>query len=278
MVIFDNCISEADGGFQMQITNEVQFDAQKIYMKECWSYINGGGFYTNIDTKQSIIFDNDCKFFRFETSGNDGFGVRTFVNSQNAYPISSRGLNYKEMKFFIILQRNMNSVFEDITIEGEEGNEIRFDNIEQSTFIATLTNCQIKNINANTDLNGRGGSVIFAQQRYYSQLTIGNNSQLIQCINNKENGGATYIDTEHASQFEFKITDILIKYYQATADTTLDYPIKYGRGIFLTGSGDFDISSPKLDLSRMRILGNTSDNAGQSLYVATRELQKWCNQ
>jgi hypothetical protein len=55
-----------------------------------------------------------------------------------------------------------NSVFEDITIEGEGGNAIRFENNANSRVTATITNCQFKNINAKADSNGRGGSAIFA--------------------------------------------------------------------------------------------------------------------
>ncbi|KAA6309499.1 MAG: hypothetical protein EZS28_056499, partial [Streblomastix strix] len=166
--------------------------------------------------------------------------------------------------------------FENITIEGEGGNAIRFDNNINSTITASISNCSFKNINAKADSNGRGGSAIFAQQRYYSQLIIDNNCQFIQCINNKGNGGAIYIDIDFNSLFQFKINDALIKDCQATADTTLDYPTGYGGGIFLTGSGDYDVSSPKFDLSGMKILGNTADKGGQSIYIIMSELQELC--
>ncbi|KAA6386621.1 MAG: hypothetical protein EZS28_017852, partial [Streblomastix strix] len=171
-----------------------------------------------------------------------------------------------------------NSIFEGITIEGEGGNAIRFDNNANSRVTASITNCQFKNINAKADSNGHGGSAIFAELRDQSSLIIDSNCQFIQCINNKGNGGAIYIDIDFNSLYQFNINDALIKDCHATADTTLAYPTGYGGGIFLTGSGDFDISSPTLDLSGMNISGNAADKAGQSLYVASTELQKWCNQ
>ncbi|KAA6377360.1 MAG: hypothetical protein EZS28_027113, partial [Streblomastix strix] len=172
-----------------------------------------------------------------------------------------------------------NSEFENINIQGEGGNAIRFENNQQQTFTARLTNCQFKNINAKADSNGRGGSALFAELIDQSSLIIDNNCQFIQCISNKGNGGALYIDINFNSLSEFKINDALIKDCQAIEDTTSTPPTGYGGGIFLTGTGDYDISSPpKLDFSGMRILGNTANKAGQSLYVVTSELQKWCNQ
>ncbi|KAA6354775.1 MAG: hypothetical protein EZS28_049698, partial [Streblomastix strix] len=43
------------------------------------------------------------------------------------------------------------SVFENITIEGEGGNAIRFDNNINSTITASISNCSFKNINAKAD-------------------------------------------------------------------------------------------------------------------------------
>ncbi|KAA6352909.1 MAG: hypothetical protein EZS28_051564, partial [Streblomastix strix] len=44
-----------------------------------------------------------------------------------------------------------NNVFENITIEGEGGNAIRFDNNINSTITASISNCSFKNINAKAD-------------------------------------------------------------------------------------------------------------------------------
>ncbi|KAA6363528.1 MAG: hypothetical protein EZS28_040944, partial [Streblomastix strix] len=37
-----------------------------------------------------------------------------------------------------------------------------------------------------------------------------------------------------------------------------------------------DDSSPKFDLSGMKILGNTADKGGQSIYIIMSELQELC--
>ncbi|KAA6365015.1 MAG: hypothetical protein EZS28_039458, partial [Streblomastix strix] len=53
-------------------------------------------------------------------------------------------------------------------------------------------------------------------------------------------------------------------------------PTGYGGGIFLTGSGDYDPSTKRLDLKGMKISGNTANNSGQSLYVAMSKVKEWC--
>ncbi|KAA6308746.1 MAG: hypothetical protein EZS28_056633, partial [Streblomastix strix] len=47
-------------------------------------------------------------------------------------------------------------------------------------------------------------------------------------------------------------------------------------GIFLTGSGDYDSSTNRLDFRGMRINFNTAEIAGQSLYVAMTKMKEWC--
>ncbi|KAA6356523.1 MAG: hypothetical protein EZS28_047950, partial [Streblomastix strix] len=91
------------------------------------------------------------------------------------------------------------------------------------------------------------------------------------------NGGAIYIEIDFTSQFEFKIIDALIQQCEAKSNTSRDVPpTGYGGGIFLTGNGDYDISSKRLDLKGMKIYGNSADKAGQSLYVAMTQLAEWC--
>ncbi|KAA6371190.1 MAG: putative NEK protein kinase, partial [Streblomastix strix] len=50
----------------------------------------------------------------------------------------------------------------------------------------------------------------------------------------------------------------------------------YGGGIFITGDGNYDPSTKRLDLSGMQILDNSAEKSGQSLYVVMNKLKDWC--
>ncbi|KAA6376848.1 MAG: hypothetical protein EZS28_027624, partial [Streblomastix strix] len=63
---------------------------------------------------------------------------------------------------------------------------------------------------------------------------------------------------------------------QAKADSTSSYPIGYGGGIFLTGSGDFRTLQNLLYFKGLKMYGNTANNGGQSLYVAMTNVVEWC--
>ncbi|KAA6329054.1 MAG: hypothetical protein EZS28_053647, partial [Streblomastix strix] len=151
-------------------------------------------------------------------------------------------------------------MFENINIEEYGGNAIRLENNGNSKVISTITNCEFNNINSIGDSNGQGGSALFAQLRDQSSLIIDNNCQFIQCISTNGNGGALYIDIDFESQFEFKINDGLIKECQSLSTETTD-GTGYGGGIFLTGNGNYNAQSEKLDLHGMKILDNSASNS-----------------
>ncbi|KAA6398466.1 MAG: hypothetical protein EZS28_006004 [Streblomastix strix] len=171
-----------------------------------------------------------------------------------------------------------NCIFEEINIEGSSGNAIRLENNANSRITATITNCQFNNIKSIGDSNGQGGSALFAKLRDQSSLIIDNNCQFIQCISNKGNGGALFIDIDFESEFEFKINDGLIKDCHALSEQSgsENSLSGYGGGIFLTGNGDYNAQSEKLDLHGMKILDNSASNSGQSLFVAMTQLKELC--
>ncbi|KAA6386853.1 MAG: hypothetical protein EZS28_017622, partial [Streblomastix strix] len=70
--------------------------------------------------------------------------------------------------------------------------------------------------------------------------------------------------------------DALIQECNAKENTSSSSPTGYGGGIFLTGSGDYDSSTNRLDLRGMAIFENIAEIAGQSLYVAMTQLAE-CN-
>ncbi|KAA6365142.1 MAG: hypothetical protein EZS28_039331, partial [Streblomastix strix] len=168
-------------------------------------------------------------------------------------------------------------IFENINIEEQGGNVIRILNSGSNSITATLYGCQFNNISCIGDSNGRGGSSIYMENQHGSKLIIDDSCQFYKCIIDKGNGGAIYIDIDFDSEFEFKIANATIRECEAKSDTSKDLPpTGYGGGIFLTGSGDYDPSTKRLDLSGMQILDNSAEKSGQSLYVVMTKLQEWC--
>ncbi|KAA6383699.1 MAG: hypothetical protein EZS28_020775 [Streblomastix strix] len=50
----------------------------------------------------------------------------------------------------------------------------------------------------------------------------------------------------------------------------------FGGGIFLTGSGDYEIQSYGLSLIGMKIVDNTADNGGNSLFLSISKVKQFC--
>ncbi|KAA6363102.1 MAG: hypothetical protein EZS28_041371 [Streblomastix strix] len=59
---------------------------------------------------------------------------------------------------------------------------------------------------------------------------------------------------------------------EAQSDTSSTSPTRYGGGIFLTGTRDYNSSTKRLDFKGMKIYGNVADKAGQRLYVGMNHL------
>ncbi|KAA6357121.1 MAG: hypothetical protein EZS28_047352, partial [Streblomastix strix] len=145
-------------------------------------------------------------------------------------------------------------IFQNIDIDSQGGNAIRIVNEGSSSITGTIKGCQFNNIKSIGDSNGQGGSAIYMENKHGSKLIIDDNCEFYKCNIDKGNGGAIYIDIDFTSEFEFKIKDALIQDCEAKADPDKSYPTGYGGGMFLTGSGDYDPSTLRLDLKGMRIL------------------------
>ncbi|KAA6381944.1 MAG: hypothetical protein EZS28_022530 [Streblomastix strix] len=170
-----------------------------------------------------------------------------------------------------------NCIFSNIQIQSKGGNAIRILNNGPQPIISNIKECQFNNISSIGDSNGRGGSAIYMENKHGSKVIIEESCQFYECIIEKGNGGAIYIEIDFTSQFEFKISDALIQECQTKSDTTKDLPpTGYGGGIFLTGNGEYDPSTKRLDLKGMKIYNNSADKSGQSLYVAMTQLAEWC--
>ncbi|KAA6396994.1 MAG: hypothetical protein EZS28_007480 [Streblomastix strix] len=167
-------------------------------------------------------------------------------------------------------------IFQNIDISSKGGNVIRILNSGSYLITSTIKGCQFNNISSIGDSNGRGGSAIYMQIKHGSKLIIDDSCQFYKCIIDNGNGGAIYIDIDFTSQFIFKINDTLIHECIAKENTSSSSPTGYGGGIFLTGSGDYDPSTNRLDLKGMKIIKNKADQSGQSLFVAMTNVKDWC--
>ncbi|KAA6379683.1 MAG: hypothetical protein EZS28_024790 [Streblomastix strix] len=171
-----------------------------------------------------------------------------------------------------------NCIFSNIQIQSKGGNAIRILNNGPQPIISNIKGCQFNNISSIGDSNGRGGSAIYMENKFGSILIIEESCQFYECIIEKGNGGAVYIDIDFSSQFEFKINNSII--YECIAKETTSKnlpPTGYGGGIFLSGNGEYDPSTKRLDLKGMKIYNNSADKSGQSLYVVMINLAECIN-
>ncbi|KAA6361389.1 MAG: hypothetical protein EZS28_043084, partial [Streblomastix strix] len=162
----------------------------------------------------------------------------TFTGITLSPSIEPKGIiqiNYDNSQFIA-----QSCIFENINIEEQGGNAIRILNSGSYPISATIKGCQFNNISCIGDSNGRGGSAIYMENKHGSKLLIDDQCQFYQCIVDKRNGGAIYIDIDFDSEFEFKINDATIQNCQAITNTSSTFPTGYGGGIFLTGSGNYD--------------------------------------
>ncbi|KAA6380812.1 MAG: hypothetical protein EZS28_023661 [Streblomastix strix] len=125
---------------------------------------------------------------------------------------------------------------------------------------------------------GINGGAIYSSINIGGKLILKVSCKFSQCKATSGNGGGLYIDFDFDSEFEFKINDATIRECEAKADPTKSYPTGYGGGIFLTGTGDYDPLTERLNLKGMKIYRNKVDQNGQSLYVVMSKLAEWCNQ
>ncbi|KAA6370623.1 MAG: hypothetical protein EZS28_033850, partial [Streblomastix strix] len=168
-------------------------------------------------------------------------------------------------------------VFERITIEGEGGSAIRIENDQENAFTATIEGTQFNNISSTGEESGQGGSAIYAEIREDCSLIIDDNCEFNDCVIESGNGGALYVDIDYSKSFQFKIKDATFRNSQAKKHNSRDIPpTGYGGGIFLTGTGDYDVNSDQIDLSGMKSDSNSADNGGQSTYIVMPQLEEFC--
>ncbi|KAA6351383.1 MAG: hypothetical protein EZS28_051845, partial [Streblomastix strix] len=102
-------------------------------------------------------------------------------------------------------QFNMeNCSFEDIEIQNKGGNVIRFQNDLQSKFIGTLTKCQLKNINSQSDSDGSRGTGIYGSIGQNSQLYIIGPTKFESCVSKTSSGGGIYTSIKQGGQLIIK--------------------------------------------------------------------------
>ncbi|KAA6333930.1 MAG: hypothetical protein EZS28_053113, partial [Streblomastix strix] len=166
---------------------------------------------------------------------------------------------------------------------GDEGGLIRvvgeltFDNCQsqnQGGGLFLICNGAESNIQVSGHLNFDNCSAYSSGGGLHLHISLGgsiildNKCDFLKCKSG--NGGAMYLDINFEEYQAFQIKDILIQECYALINTESSFYSQsgFGGGIFITGTGVYDISSKMLDFSKMKTYGNSADKAGQSLYVA----------
>ncbi|KAA6402598.1 MAG: hypothetical protein EZS28_001877 [Streblomastix strix] len=247
---FLNCSSfDGDGGgillnfyrhpFQVQITGNIVFE-------DCSCSGNGGGMYIYSNQQGQIQITGEMKFIDCIGSQGGGLSIYSFqiisVISSSIIFQNCTGTSGGGMYMFL------SNIETEIQITGE----ISFDNCSSSY---------------------QGGGLYLEISK--SQLSFENKLEFVNC--KSRNGGAMYLSINFELQSSIEIKDIIIQECQALISTDYQYSQSgFGGGIFIAGTGVYDVSSKMLDFSKMKMYDNSADKAGQSLYVAMPNVIEWC--
>ncbi|KAA6388031.1 MAG: hypothetical protein EZS28_016442, partial [Streblomastix strix] len=280
-VIFENCSSfNAGGGIYVDVRSVAQhIISETCQFKDCYASNRGGGYYlncqhngTHIEVSGQLEFEN-C-------SANSGGGMQ---------------LNVQEDGF---IQAN-NISFKDCSAEFGGGlySDIKYGGKLSISGLSSFQNCQssngggiYSNINSEGQLiimnqcifteckatSGSGGG-IYSNSNENGQLLLNSQCKFYQCVSNGGNGGGIYININFETEFAFIINDAIFQECQALTNSSLSYSQSgFGGGIFLTGNGNYNPISERIDLEGMKMYQNSADKGGSSLFVAMNELKELC--
>ncbi|KAA6381284.1 MAG: hypothetical protein EZS28_023188, partial [Streblomastix strix] len=274
--LFSECRAEYGGGIYAQIYgNASQVFFQDIFtLQRCSSNISGGGAYIySVDTQivyGKIEFDQCSAKFGggLFLSGNN----TKLVINETYFQFCSAELRAGGIRLFTEEQYNSIVVMNTIInyCNAQTGGGIYCDAFNSDLTFNNIT------VNYCFTLNGSGGGMYCDIYRS-SRIILDQQSKFLECRSESGNGGGIYIDIDFATQCYFIIQDATIQDSQAIADPTIEKPpTGFGGGIFLTGSGDYQPKSQRLNFAGMMIYNNSADNGGMSLFVSISKVKQWC--
>ncbi|KAA6373084.1 MAG: hypothetical protein EZS28_031389, partial [Streblomastix strix] len=249
---FDNCSCTQSGGGLYLYSNRLQLTFENIiYCKDCSSQQIGGGLFASCMDEGIVRFVRQLDFENCSAIQQGG-GLNVQCSTEGI--IHFIGL----LNFDNCSSRSGGGLIAFCSNEGM----IQF--LEELNF----DNCSA--------INQAGGLYMSIFQG--GSVTLDNKIEFNKCICKEGNGGAMYLSINFELQSSFQLNDIIIQECKALINTeSIIYSQSgFGGGIFIIGTGVYDVSSKMLDFSKMKMYGNTADKAGQSLYVAMPNVIEWC--
>ncbi|KAA6365892.1 MAG: hypothetical protein EZS28_038581, partial [Streblomastix strix] len=256
---------------EIQLTGALQFT-------DCVGGIYGGGIFIGTNIKIILVISNTCTFQN--CTGSQGGGM--YLSSSNIETdIQITGeLSFDNCSctdlgggWFLStsrLQLSFTNIiqFKDCSSENNGGG--LYVSCSNEGMIRFIEELKFENCSA---INSAGG--LYMNIISGGSVTLDNKCEFLKCKSG--NGGAIYLSIDFEQQSSFQIKDILIQECQALINTDYQYSQSgFGGGIFIAGTGVYDVSSKMLDFSKTKMYGNSADKAGQSLYVAMPNVIQWC--
>ncbi|KAA6389547.1 MAG: hypothetical protein EZS28_014925 [Streblomastix strix] len=271
---FDNCSStQSGGGASIGSDDKASIELNKVTCVDCKGRQGAG---LNVLANAYFSMSGKASFTRCECTGYGGgiyfsiqgnaeiqlTGEMEFIDCIGNY---GGGLSIYSSQIISVISSSI--IFQNCTGTSGGGMYMFLSNIETEIQIngeLSFDNCSGTN---------SGGGLYLEISR--SQLSFENKCEFLKCKSG--NGGAMYLSINFELQSSFEINDILIQDCKALINTDYQYSQSgFGGGIFIAGTGVYDVSSKMLDFSKMKIYGNTADKAGQSLYVTMPNVIEWC--
>ncbi|KAA6378369.1 MAG: hypothetical protein EZS28_026105 [Streblomastix strix] len=252
---FKNCSSNRGGAlFIFCYGIESEISLAQLSFDNCSSISDGGGIslqsYAGLITLNSECLFKDC-------SSNSGGGLYLQATSSSIF------MNGEYKYFYGSISIFGNCVFKNCSCEQSGGG---LSAICSSIYSSIQVTGELKFIKCQS----RFGGGLYVS----GMISLQNNNYFRKCQSSL--GGGMYLDIDFTRNQQLVISNTIIIDCQAKDDDLQTNPTGYGGGIFLTGNGDYDALTEGLDLSGIRISGNTADKAGQSLYVVMTKLAEWC--
>ncbi|KAA6398520.1 MAG: hypothetical protein EZS28_005958 [Streblomastix strix] len=237
-ILFNNCSCSAltAGGLQIDIsqtTSNILLTGELTF-ENCSSQVYGGGFHFSATTSGYIelnkIICKNC------SCSQGGGGLYAQVRSGGELVITGS-----------CLFKNCSS---------SEGNGAGLNMLCTGTE-STVRISGLLTFDQCTSFNQGGGAYLSSVDNGLIEIDM---AIFKEC--NSSLGGGLYMDIDFTAESYIKIIDFTFQDCKAIKNELKTTPTGYGGGLFLTGNGDYDLSSEKLNLKGMKIFGNNADKAG----------------
>ncbi|KAA6367915.1 MAG: hypothetical protein EZS28_036558, partial [Streblomastix strix] len=280
---FIKCIKNnlSGGGIYIRTNNGMESTISNASFNLCKSPI-GGGIYATISAGGKLTINGQCTFTECEQISNGrGSGIAAEITGASSQLILEDNINFYTCKNYYV------GTIHAIVSNGAQM-IISSDSLYQTCSSQYGSSggmyVQCYDSQSKTQITGvqtfdHCTSYLYGGGAYLSAFNSGSIELLkVICIDcTGSSGGGIFADVQFSSNSFIQIIDSTFQNCHAKYDSTnTDYPSGFGGGLFLTGNGDYEVSSGKLNLKEMKIFGNNADKAGQSMYVVITKVVEWC--